>query len=185
VYAGFGVPSQLLLTAAAPKDETPPFVVITRDPSLWLSVYPSHTTTLIDVALILPKDWQTFSPSGLELEASVKRKLLTKGWLPEQIVEQYRPSRGDNPYRPDFGLLSTDGSLAAIVELKRVKHLLGEPLAQAIRTAKELGARFALLTNGSEINLYDQRIDLAVIRDTYPDHKESESGYWGSLGCCG
>ena len=179
MYGEFGVPLeveqgivQLLFSAAFPTKESTPFTVITQDYSLWLSQYPHLPVTLVDVSLVFPKDSVTFWLSEKELQLVVKRRLLSSGWSPEQVVGQYHPPRDRSALVPDFGLLTQDGKLVAIVQVKNSKLLLGEPLSQAIMTAKDLGARFALLTNGRQVQLFDTQIDLAVSRNTYPTPDE-------------
>jgi hypothetical protein len=73
---------------------------------------------------------------------------------------------------PDFALFDSSGQLVAIMETKGFARLLGEPLSQAISLAKALKARFALVTNGHQVLIYDSRTDMTLTRQDLPSPED-------------
>jgi hypothetical protein len=161
---------QLLFATAFPQVLSRPYVVVTRDYSLWLSKFPSERMSLLDISVLIPPTLVWNLPTESQMEIEVMRLLLAAGWKPEQVVPQYRG--GSSTKTADFGLFDYEGRLVAIVEVKGAPALLGEPMASAIQVASAYGARYALLTDGKRVNLFDAKGDLTIERHSLPTPKE-------------
>jgi hypothetical protein len=161
---------QLLFAAAFPEGSSTPFVVATRDYSLWLAAFPNRKMTLLDLSVLIPPERGWGSTTGSRVEAEVKGKLLAAGWRAEQIVSQYRGASSGNI--ADFGLLDHRGGLIGIIEVKGDQAFLGDPMRLAIQMAASHGARYALLTDGKRVNCFDAKGDLVIERTTFPTPKD-------------
>jgi len=179
VYRDFGVVPEveqgiieLLFTAAFPSGDVSPFTVITRDHALWTTKYPQREMTILDVTPTFGRLGTPIAVWGSQLEREVKRQLLSVGWPASQIVAQYQREQAPAPMIPDFGLLDDVGNLAAILEVKGMSSLLGATLAQTINTGKTLASRFAIVTNGEKVLIYDSKSDMTTSRDQLPTPEE-------------
>jgi type I restriction enzyme, R subunit len=89
-------------------------------------------------------------------------RLVSAGWTPDQIIEQYRITDGRvipigrkhrraEPLRADYALEYRPGLPIAVVEAKREYAIAGKGLQQAKNYAQMLDVPFAYSTNGQSI----------------------------------
>lgn len=153
----------LLRELASSKNDTRRYLVITTAPNLWLPQCGDDIVKLLDISAMTGTSiWRT--------EADIMDEALDRiraaGW-PDRLVARHYLAR-HAWIRADIALLNTDGTPAALMELKSARHDPDTLLRQMGEAAKGVSAKYAFVYDSHKLLKYDLVTGTHEVLDSFP-----------------